>query len=121
MTHCRLVVLLMFGWLFQTPSEAQTVEELDRLWRQTFDAVRAGPGDDARQAFGRFNEELRRYWSTPDRWDWKSRYLAGSLYCQFSGSQSTGLAILKTLVQDGRDLSDAAKAEVVRIVQACSS
>lgn len=117
----QLTLVLALAITSTDPSAAQTVEDLDHLWHQTIDALKAGSSDAAAESFGRFNQELRLYWSKPENRDWKSRYLAGSLYCQFSQSRKAGALILEELLHDSRDLSDKGKAELTRLLKACTN
>ncbi len=120
MKYSRLLALLLVGLSFYSQSAAQTLEDLDQLWHQTFEALKAGQADNAKESFGKFNQKLRLYLGA-NKLDWRSEFLAGSLYCQFAQSREAGAAMLKTVLQDGRDLSDKGKDELRRLLNACAT
>lgn len=62
---------------------AQTLTAVETDWNATFAALKSGDAAAAKAAFGRFNLALRSYSST-NRIDWRTEYLAGSLDCQFA-------------------------------------
>jgi hypothetical protein len=119
MKYSRLLALFLVGLSLNSESAAQTLVDLDQLWHQTFDALKAGQADRANESFANFNKELHLYLKT-NKLDWKTEFLAGSVYCQFAQSRETGAAMLKTILQDSRDLSDKAKDELHRLLNACT-
>jgi hypothetical protein len=120
MKRSRLLGVVLWGILCSL-SRAQTIDDLNRLWTQTMDALKAGSADAAKQSFGEFNKTLRAYWANPAQRDWKSRSLAATLYCQFPDSRAAGAEILKQLMQDNRDLNDKGKDELRRWRTACTT
>jgi len=71
MKHSRLLGVVLWGVLCSL-SRAQTIDNLNRLWTQTMNALKAGSADAAKQSFGEFNKTLRAYWANPAQRDWKA-------------------------------------------------
>lgn len=99
---------------------AQTLTAVETDWNATFTALKSGDATAAKAAFGRFNLGLRSY-STTNRIDWRTEYLAGSLDCQFAETRSLGAQVLSDILQNNRALNAQGNAELSRVLQACQA
>ena len=89
-----LMVLLTCGF-----TATQDMQEINHLWQQTLDALRAGDQPRARASFGQFNQKVRAYVTANGR-SWQIEYLAGSLDCQFPESRASGAKVLHDILQN---------------------
>jgi hypothetical protein len=110
-----LMVLLTCGF-----TATQDMQEINHLWQQTLDALRAGDQPRARASFGEFNQKVRAYVTANGR-SWQIEYLAGSLDCQFPESRASGAKVLQDILQNNRALNHAGEEEVRRQLTACTA
>jgi len=99
---------------------AQTLTTVETDWNATFAALKSGDAAAAKAAFGRFNLALRSYSST-NRIDWRTEYLAGSLDCQFAETRELGAQVLNDILQNNRALNAQGNAELSRVLKACQA
>src|SRR5437763_1250973 len=97
---------------------AQTLGDLQSLWKDTMRAVKDGEDHRANALFDEFNRKTRAYLATRAA-DWDLKYLVGTLNCQFPAARAKGADLLKDMLQNDRDLGPQARAEVARVLDAC--
>lgn len=121
MKRSTLIVIVLGALLdWYGPAAAQSIEDVDRLWQLTMDALRGGQAAVADARFSEFNERARAYLRVHGR-NWRVQYLVGTLDCQFAASRPTGAQLLRDLLQNTRDLNAQGRAEVKRQLDACAS
>src|SRR5213593_2278825 len=101
-TSCLLVIV---GVVLVSPTLGQTIDELKDLRKDTFTALDKGQQEKARALLEQFTEKIRTYLATHQA-DWKIKFMVGSLECQFAESRKTGAGILRSVIQDSRDLNE---------------
>ena len=99
---------------------AQTIDDLNQRWHDTFVALKNGQQDTADALFKNFNQDLRLYLQKNNA-DWRVEFLTGSLECQFSQWRSTGAGILRSVLQNNRDLNEKGKAQLSSWLTACTA
>jgi hypothetical protein len=100
------------------PAAAQTLDDLQGLWKETMRAVKDGKDERANALFEEFNRKTRAYLTTTAP-NWDLKYLVGTLNCQFPAARAKGAALLQDMLQNDRDLGPQARAEVTRVLDAC--
>ena len=123
MSHIRprCFQLLLLVLLSRIPhAAAQTIDDLNQRWHDTFVALKNGQQDTADALFKNFNQDLRLYLQKNNA-DWRVEFLAGSLECQFSQWRSTGAGILGSVLQNNRDLNEKGKAQLSSWLTACTA
>ncbi len=118
----RSIAAIILGGLLDWygPAAAQSIQDVDRLWQQTMDALRGGQQAVADVRFGEFNERARAYLRVHGR-SWRIQYLVGTLDCRFTASRATGAQLLRDLLQNTRDLNAQGRVEVKRQLDACAA
>ena len=111
---CVLAIALV------SPTMAQTIDDLKKLRQDTFTALNNGQQEKAQALFEKFSQDVRGYLRT-NQADWKIKFMVGSLECQFPGSRKTGAGILRSVLQDSRDLNEKGKEEIGRWLADCTS
>ncbi|HUD12018.1 MAG TPA: hypothetical protein VMQ56_00055 [Terracidiphilus sp.] len=116
----QMLAAAVFVVLASGRAPAQTLTAVETDWNATFVALERGDAEEAKAAFGRFNLALRSYSST-NRIDWRTEYLAGSLDCQFAETRDLGAQVLNDILQNNRALNAQGNAELSRVLKACQA
>ena len=118
--HRQMLVAVVLMGLAGGRLLAQTLTAVEANWNATFTALKSGDATAAKAAFARFNLALRSY-SSMNRIDWRTEYLAGSLDCQFAETRSLGAQVLNDILQNNRALNAQGNAELARVLKACQA
>jgi hypothetical protein len=120
MKQFRLLVAIAVVLAGCAASQAQDLQEINRLWQQTLDAKQRGEKDRAQATFRDFNQKVRSYMRANGR-NWQVQYLVGSLNCQFPETKASGAKLLEDILQNNRALNNAGERELRRQLAACTS
>jgi hypothetical protein len=118
MKRCRKLSLPLLLAACLSNAAAQTLDDLQSLWKDTMRAVKDRENDRANALFQEFNLKTRAYLATHAA-DWDLKYLVGTLNCQFPSARAKGAELLKDMQQNDRDLGQQARAEIARVLEAC--
>lgn len=99
-------------------AQAQDLTEIDRLWKQTMTTLKENQPERARTLAGDFHQKVRTYLQG-ERPTWQLKYLVGTMNCQFEESRPAGARLLKDILQNSRELSDAGKEVIWGLLQTC--
>jgi hypothetical protein len=119
MKRLRLFTLFVIVIASCGRASAQDLDEISRLWQQTFDALQHHDSSQAKTVFSEFNRRARSYVQKHGR-TWQIEYLIGSLSCQFSESRASGANFLRDILQNNRALSRGEEQELKRQLTVCT-
>ena len=118
-SRTRLVVAVL-AVVVISPVMAQTIQDIDAVWRQANDALDRGDEARARTFYEDFTGQVRGYVRSHGI-TWQVQYLVGSLQCRFSETRSSGARYLRELLKNSRELSAANQDAVRRLLSACEA